>query len=178
MTIKEIDEQIAKLREERKELENKKIKEFQKKAKSNVGRCFIKNGQYVMIIDVPKETWDRNGYCDFNRYQYPALYLGYDKEETDPLVIPFHYDTIFSDILGETKSTILLKNCKEISKEEFLLEFDRLVYELRDKIKKAISPCCSNCYFFNGEEGDNIQFCDEKQYYVQENGFCRKWMSK
>lgn len=32
--------------------------------------------------------------------------------------------------------------------------------------------CCSNCFWFDGEEGDGIQFCDEKQREVSENGYC------
>ena len=28
---------------------------------------------------------------------------------------------------------------------------------------------CSSCEWFNGEPGDCIQFCDEKETYVDEN---------
>lgn len=37
---------------------------------------------------------------------------------------------------------------------------------------------CSNCLYFNGEEGDGIQFCDEKEIYVSENNYCLKWKEK
>lgn len=34
------------------------------------------------------------------------------------------------------------------------------------------SDRCSNCLWFDGEEGDGTQFCDEKQREVSENGYC------
>lgn len=37
---------------------------------------------------------------------------------------------------------------------------------------------CGNCYWFNGEEGDNIQFCDQKEQDVYENGYCFRWRMK
>lgn len=176
MTFKEIDKKILELQKIRKQLEKEEIKNFQEKAKLNVGRCFIVNDKYIMIIDIPRETWDANGHYHFNQYQYPALYLGYDEEVSLPAV-PFYYDTIFSDILGEAES-IFPKNYKEISKEEYLLEFDRLTNELRDIVNRASPPCCGNCYFFNGEKGDGVQFCDKKEFYVRDSDCCYRWQSK
>ena len=37
---------------------------------------------------------------------------------------------------------------------------------------------CYNCYWFNGEQGDNIQVCDDKETYVHENGYCYRWREK
>lgn len=37
---------------------------------------------------------------------------------------------------------------------------------------------CSNCLYFNGEESDKIQFCDEKETYVSENSYCLKWRKR
>lgn len=175
MNIFEIDNEILKLKKLRKELEKKEIKEFQEKAKLNIGRCFIVDDKYLMIIDIPKKFWDKNGNCHFNQYQYQALYLGY--EEENPPIVPFYYDTVFSDILGETKS-IFYKNCKEISKEEYLLEFDRLVYELRNKVKKAMNPCCKNCYFLSKDNERNIQLCTKKKIPTENENYCSKWMSR
>lgn len=31
---------------------------------------------------------------------------------------------------------------------------------------------CANCYWFNGEEYDGYQFCDDRECYVHENGYC------
>ena len=32
--------------------------------------------------------------------------------------------------------------------------------------------CCGNCLWFNGENGDGMQFCDERELYVHESGCC------
>ena len=37
---------------------------------------------------------------------------------------------------------------------------------------------CYNCYWFNGEKGDGIQFCDDKEDHVHENGYCYRWREK
>lgn len=37
---------------------------------------------------------------------------------------------------------------------------------------------CWNCFWFNGEEGDGIQFCDDKEDYVHENHYCYRWREK
>lgn len=38
--------------------------------------------------------------------------------------------------------------------------------------------CCGNCIYFNGEIGDNEQFCDEKEEYVHEEGYCYRHVRK
>lgn len=131
MTIKEIEDQILKLQILRKSLEKEEIKKFQEKAKKNVGRCFILNGNYLRIIDIPREQYDLSGHCHFNPYQYPALYLGHGCDNDD--IVPFYCDTVFSSILGESKNTRNM-SFREISEEEFMVEFDRYVKELRDAL--------------------------------------------
>ena len=37
---------------------------------------------------------------------------------------------------------------------------------------------CGNCFWFNGEVGDGVQFCDYKEIYVNENNCCGKCMEK
>lgn len=32
--------------------------------------------------------------------------------------------------------------------------------------------CCGNCFYFNGEKGDGMQFCDEREGYVHESSWC------
>lgn len=76
MTLQEVDKKISELQILRKSLEKMEIKKFQEEAKKNVGRCFILNGNYLRIIDIPREQYDLSGHCHFNPYQYPALYLG------------------------------------------------------------------------------------------------------
>lgn len=39
-------------------------------------------------------------------------------------------------------------------------------------MERKESDRCSNCLWFDGEEGDGTQFCDEKQREVSENGYC------
>lgn len=37
---------------------------------------------------------------------------------------------------------------------------------------------CANCYFFNGEEYDGYQLCDDRECDVHEDGYCYSWKSK
>lgn len=37
---------------------------------------------------------------------------------------------------------------------------------------------CYNCLYFNGEKGDDIQFCDEKENDVYEDYWCPRWFPK
>lgn len=37
---------------------------------------------------------------------------------------------------------------------------------------------CGTCLWFNGEVGDKMQFCDEKEMYVNENNCCIKYREK
>lgn len=131
MTLQEIDKQISELQILRKSLEKMEIRKFQEEAKKNVGRCFILNGNYMRIIDIPHEQYDLSGHCHFNPYQYPALYLGQDCGNND--IVPFYCDTVFSSILGESKN-IQNMSFREISEKEFMAEFDRCVKELRDAL--------------------------------------------
>lgn len=34
---------------------------------------------------------------------------------------------------------------------------------------------CWNCVYYNGEQGDGEQFCDELEVYTHENRWCNKW---
>jgi len=131
MTLQEVDKKISELQILRKSLEKMEIRKFQEEAKKNVGRCFILNGNYLRIIDIPREQYDLSGHCHFNPYQYPALYLGHDCDNDD--IVPFYCDTVFSSILGETKNTSGM-SFREISEEEFMAEFDRYAKELRDTL--------------------------------------------
>lgn len=128
MTLQEVDKKISELHILRKSLEKMEIRKFQEKAKKNVGRCFILNGNYLRIIDIPREQYDLSGHCHFNPYQYPALYLGHGCDNDD--IVPFYCDTVFSSILGESKNTRNM-SFREISEKEFMAEFDRCVKELK-----------------------------------------------
>ncbi len=38
--------------------------------------------------------------------------------------------------------------------------------------------CCGNCMYFNGDIGDGDQFCDERETYVHEEGYCYRHVRK
>ena len=129
MTIKEINKQIHELECQRRELEKKEIEEFKLEAVNNVGRCFIINGKYAKVIDIPQEEWDMSGNWHYNKYQYPALYL------SDELV-PFYEDTLFSGAWGVGNN--VLNDYTEISPEEFEIEFEKKLNEFRNKILNEV----------------------------------------
>lgn len=136
MTLKEIDQQIRELKNQRYELEKKEIEEFKKEAVKNVGRCFIVGRQYAKVIGIPKEKYDKVGNCYFNQYQYPALYIGVNTKpfEIDlDNVVPFYTDTLFSGAWG-VGNNILDTKYKEITPKEFEAEFDRVLHKFRRKI--------------------------------------------
>ena len=90
------------------------------------------DGQYVRVLDVPQEQWDRTGNPHFNRYQYPALFLGYEVDDVER-IIPFYYDTLFSGVWGDGNN-LLEKNVFEITREQFEKEFNRRIDEFKQKI--------------------------------------------
>lgn len=127
MTIKEIDQKIAELRQERHRLEIEDRKKFFEVAKNNIGRCFKVNGVFVKVLDIPVAEETKTG-THFNEYQYPALWLAYDDG------VPFYADTLFSGAWG-VGHDLLNNNYEEISKEEFNAEFDRRIAKFVKKIK-------------------------------------------
>lgn len=127
MTIKEIDQKIAELRQERNKLEAEDREKFFEVAKNNIGRCFKVNGVFVKVLDIPVVEETKTG-THFNKYQYPALWLAYDDG------VPFYADTLFSGAWG-VGHDLLNNNYEEISKEEFNAEFDRRIAKFVKKIK-------------------------------------------
>lgn len=127
MTIKEIDQKIAELRQERNKLEAEDREKFFEVAKNNIGRCFKVDGVFVKVIDVPVVEETKTG-TRCNEYQYPALWLDDDD------VIPFYSITLFSGAWG-VGHDVFNNNYEEISKEEFNAEFDRRIAEFVKKIK-------------------------------------------
>lgn len=129
MNIKEINKQIHELERQRRELEKKEIEEFKLEAVNNVGRCFIINGKYAKVIDIPQEEWDMSGNWHYNKYQYPALYLSDE-------FVPFYEDTLFSGAWGVGNN--ILNDYTEISPEEFEIEFEKKLNEFRNKILNEV----------------------------------------
>lgn len=136
MTIKEIEAEIQRLRNLRDELSKQEIAELKERAIDNVGRCFIVNGRYVKVIGIPQEQWQLSGRPIFNQYQYPALYLGYDEENS---VIPFYYDTLFSGVWGDGHDLLMSIRAGEYQKEDgtYLPEFFEMVNDLEKRLAYA-----------------------------------------
>lgn len=135
MTLREIDEQIAVLRSQRHELEKQEIDEHRKSARQHIGRCFKINGsRYVKVIDVPPVMHTKTG-INYNRYQYPALYLGHEVnfETRRKSLVPFYEDKLFSAAWGEGDD--FLNTYEEITTEEFATEFERLWADFRNQIE-------------------------------------------
>lgn len=128
ITIKDIDQQIMELKTLRRELYLKEIAAFKERAAANVGRCFIIDGRYAKVLDVPQEEHTRTS-IDFNKYQYPALFLTSDTRE----LVPFYGDTIFSGYWGDGNDP-LHSSVQEISNEEFKKEYLRVLHEFQNKI--------------------------------------------
>ena len=38
--------------------------------------------------------------------------------------------------------------------------------------------CCGTCQYFDGEPGDGVQFCDERETETHENNYCGRWAKK
>lgn len=132
MTIKDIEKEISQLQMKKHELVRQEAKEFQEKAKENVGRCFIENGRiYCKVIGVPRLQELRSGPY-INEYQYPAIELAHDEEESDN-PIPFHYTTIFSGAWG-VGNNLFGETYKEITPQEFEEEFNKRLEEFRQKV--------------------------------------------
>lgn len=126
MTLKEIDKQINELNNKRRELEKQEREKFKEQAKVNIGRCFIiNNKKYAKVIDIPKEEYTMTS-VRFNEYQYPAIYL----DETED--VPFYYDNLFSGAWGIGND--FFDTYKEITQEEFNMEFDRVMQKFKNNI--------------------------------------------
>lgn len=128
ITIREIDKQISALCKQRDELERQEIAAFKERARANVGRCFKVGGLYVRVVGVPQEKETMTGLI-FNKYQYPALYLGYAR----PGLIPFYEGTLFSAAWGDGNN-LLGTQYEEITPQEFNEEFERRIVKLRERI--------------------------------------------
>ena len=62
-----------------------------------------------------------------------------------------------------------------ITFEDFRKESER---DNVSKIQTLTPKRCYDCFYFNGEKGDKEQFCDYKEDYVYEDGYCYRWQKK
>lgn len=132
MTIKDIEKEISQLQMKKHELVRQEAKEFQEKAKENVGRCFIVGKRtYCKVIGIPHIKETKTGPY-INEYQYPAIEISHDFDDLDD-PIPFHYTTIFSGAWG-VGNNLLGETYKEITPQEFEEEFNKRLEEFRQKV--------------------------------------------
>ena len=125
MTIREIDEQIKYLQNERYNLYKQEVEDFKKNARNNVGRCFkTHDGEYVKVIGVPQEKLTMTG-IDINMYQYPAIFI------TDE-VQPFELDTLYT--AAWEKPFGIGNSYEEITKEEFNKAFEKKLESFRRNV--------------------------------------------
>lgn len=141
MTIKEIDAEITRLRNLRYQLEKDNIQKFKAEAQKHVGRCFIVDGRYVMVIDVPQEVPTTHGF-EFNKYQFPALFVRSDKgimtiSASGGKLLPFKIDTLFSGIWGDGHDP-LQRRCREITPDEFYAYFAEAMHKFRLDVKDIV----------------------------------------
>lgn len=116
-----LNQEIAALQSRRRQLLRAEDENFLEQAKSNIGRCFyeIDTGVYAKVVDVPKVMHTMNG-DNLNRYQFPAIFIGKNKEDNDS-VVPVYMDTIFSGAWGVGYDPFY--HYKEIPKEVFEAKF-------------------------------------------------------
>ncbi|MDD6023621.1 MAG: hypothetical protein PUC06_05180 [Oscillospiraceae bacterium] len=133
MTLKEIDEEIRRLKRLRDAEHGKQITELKKAAKKNVGRCFNNNGVYIKVVGIPQDDYTLTG-NHFNQYQYPALYLEYDDIKELPNSMPFYFDTLDSGAWGEGYNPVIDQKYLEVTPEEFNEEFEKRIQEFRKRV--------------------------------------------
>lgn len=63
-----------------------------------------------------------------------------------------------------------------VSFEDFRKESD--CNDVSKTVKVSEPKYCHNCFYFNDENGDEIQFCDYKEIYVHEDGYCCGFKAK
>ena len=116
-SVEGIEREIRRLEQEKNERTRAEYAEFVEKAKSNIGRCFILDGEYVKVIDVP-ELYSAISKVYYNRYSYPAFFI---RDFSQPLrkdTMPFYYDRIHSGAWNEG-ARLNHHNAVEITEAEF-----------------------------------------------------------
>ena len=137
MTNKEkldtIDDLILKLNIERQKIQKEFHEEFQQEERCRIGHCYrIGSNRWAVVTDVPQSKNLKNT-VEFNKYQFPALYVSLAKEDEDA---PIYEDRIFSAAWGAARDEI--DAYEEITPEEFLERFDYVASCMRIKATNAI----------------------------------------
>lgn len=143
MTLKEVNDEISRLRVLQRELQQEEWDKQKEQARKFVGRCYKDSrGTFLKIISTPIETWDafRTAY---DSYKFPALFL----KRPEPLkesyyktdinldeFLPCYCNTVFLNY-NDNFIDLFNKEYKEISQAEFAAEFDKCVAYYKELTK-------------------------------------------
>lgn len=146
MTLKEVQDEISRLRDIEKQFEREEREKHKAAAREFVGKCYKRSdGVVLKIVSIPVETWD----CyrtNYNPYQFPALFLQYPSEIEDRRYkvadidefVPCYCDNVYLDINRGVPglSATLRENhsYREISQEEFAAEFDKCIESFKTQL--------------------------------------------
>lgn len=127
-----IESEICLLQQQLTEIIRQEIKEHKERSVVHLSRCFKNNhGRYVIVANVPQECETKTG-VDYNPYQFPGIWL-------NDALIPFDLDMVFSAVLGDGDSELLLTKFVEITPEEFLAAFEERAQQLRSTVGNLIT---------------------------------------
>lgn len=123
--VEELDRQIAELQQKRQRLAMEADKEYQTQAQSMVGKCFKyrDSSLYMQVIGVPHAD-ELSYHYRFDRNMYPVFRINPEYSEEVP---PMEYDDIFMDQIPDSALV-------EISRDEYIEQFDRMVNKLRSEV--------------------------------------------
>ena len=138
MTLKEVRNEISRLRSVEKQLEKEDREKHKDAAREFVGKCYKRSdGVVLKIVSIPIETCD----CcttNYNQYQFPALFLQYPSGINDRRYeivgidefVPCYCDNVYLDVnrgVPGINATLREHSYQEISQEEFAAEFDKCI---------------------------------------------------
>lgn len=145
MTLDEVRDEIVRLENIERELEEKEREAHRNVARRFVGKCFESSGGVVIkIIGIPRTILRMRG-SEYNEYQFPAVFLKcpdqpdevcFGDGELDK-ILPFYCDTIYFNIdcgipgcaIGDTGSS-----WKEITVEEFNIKLEKYIVRFKELI--------------------------------------------
>lgn len=144
MTLKEAKDEMYRLKNIVRELEEKEREAHREDARKFVGKCYKDgSGKALKIIGIPR-TYQRMMGTDYNPYQFPAVFLQYPdtpreqciRDELDEFA-PCYCDTVYINVeKGVPGCGLQVKSdiYQEITKEEFDAEFDKCMVSFKEKI--------------------------------------------
>lgn len=137
MTLKEINDEISRLRNIARELENKEREENKELARKFVGKCYKSStGKIVKIIGIPRTRLMLSG----ERYEenyFPAVFLNdpkfpcekYIEDDIDEFA-PCYCDTVHFKV----KDNKPMFFDEEITQEEFNEELDKCIIKFKEML--------------------------------------------